>query len=81
MTSNPPSNSKVSISDLSAQMHAHAARCADHITRASDRQEHIRATQVALEASRLALELDRYISQNTQPGTGPVVTVPCEPSM
>ncbi len=74
-------NEPVSISELSAQLHAHAARLAQTVDLASDRMEHIRATQAALEASRLALSLDRFISQNTEPGTGPVVTIPLTPSV
>lgn len=73
-------NDPISISTLSGELHAHADKIALQIQQASDRSEHIRLTQLALEASRLALALDRFISQNTEVGTGPVDTLPLKPS-
>lgn len=69
----------VSISNLAAELHAHAEHCAESISGASDRMEHIRLTQIALEASRLALSLDRFISENTAVATGPVDTIALVP--
>lgn len=71
----------VSISNLALALHTHAQRCADSVRFADDRAEHIRLTQIALEAARLALQLDQFISQNTEVGTSPVVTIPLPPQV
>ncbi len=70
---------RVSISNLAAELAAHAQRCADSVRFADDRAEHIRLTQIALEASRLSLALERFISENTEIGTGPVETIALVP--
>lgn len=69
-------NNPISITALATELHQHAEKCAEAIQLAGTREEHIRATQLALEAQRLALQLERFISQNTEVGTGPVRTIP-----
>lgn len=72
-------NNPISITSLAEELREHAQRCAANIDLADDRSEHIRMTQIALEASRLSLLLDRFISQNSEVGTGPVKTLPLPP--
>lgn len=74
-------NDLISISTLSSELHDHADKLSLAVSQASDRSEHVRMTQLALEAARLALALDRFISQNTEVGTGPVSTIPLKASV